>query len=49
MTDARALRDALEHVRGLSTPLGAFSFNAAHEADYPAVIQVVHLGRFVPF
>jgi branched-chain amino acid transport system substrate-binding protein len=48
-TDPKALRDALEQVNGLDTPLGSFSFNDAHEADYPPIVQVVHLGRFKSF
>jgi len=48
-SDPRALRDALEQVKGLDTPLGTFSFNDAHDPDYPALVQVVHLGRFKAF
>jgi branched-chain amino acid transport system substrate-binding protein len=48
-TDPKALRDALEQVNGLDTPLGSFSFNDAHEADYPPIVQVVHLARFKSF
>jgi branched-chain amino acid transport system substrate-binding protein len=45
-SDARAVRDALEQTRDLPTPLGRFSFNTAHDPDYPATVQIVHLGRF---
>jgi branched-chain amino acid transport system substrate-binding protein len=48
-SDPRAVRDALERVRLADTPLGAFSFNAAHEADYPATVQIVHHGRLQLF
>jgi branched-chain amino acid transport system substrate-binding protein len=47
--DPRALRDALEQVKDLDTPLGPFSFNDAHEAAYAAIVQVVHVGRLQPF
>jgi branched-chain amino acid transport system substrate-binding protein len=48
-SDARAVREALEQTHGLQTPLGAFSFNAAHDPDYPASVQVVREGRFQPY
>jgi branched-chain amino acid transport system substrate-binding protein len=48
-TDPRAVRDALEQITGLDTPLGSFSFNDEHEADYPCIVQVVRQGRFVKF
>jgi branched-chain amino acid transport system substrate-binding protein len=48
-SDTRAVRDALEQTHNLSTPLGAFSFNAAHDPDYPASVQVVREGRFQPY
>jgi branched-chain amino acid transport system substrate-binding protein len=48
-TDPRALRDALGQIQGLDTPLGSFSFNEAHEADYPPIVQIVHQGHFVGF
>ncbi len=47
--DPRALRDALEQIKDLDTPLGPFSFNDAHEAAYAPTLQVVHLGRLQPF
>jgi branched-chain amino acid transport system substrate-binding protein len=49
VSDARAVRDALEQTRDLATPLGSFSFNDAHDPDYAATVQVVHLGRFQPY
>lgn len=49
VTDARAVRNALEETQGLETPLGAFSFTDAHDPAYPATVQVVHQGRFQPF
>lgn len=49
MTDPRAVRDALERVNKLDTPLGLFSFNAQHDADYPPTVQIVRKGRFQIF
>jgi branched-chain amino acid transport system substrate-binding protein len=49
VSDPRAVRDALERIRPLDTPLGAFSFNAAHDADYQPVVQTVRHGRLEPF
>jgi branched-chain amino acid transport system substrate-binding protein len=48
-SDSRAVRDALEQTHALPTPLGAFSFNAAHDPDYVASVQVVRQGRFQPY
>jgi ABC-type branched-subunit amino acid transport system substrate-binding protein len=48
-SDPRALRDALERLTGLDTPLGKFSFNDAHDADYPPSVQIVRGGRFQLF
>jgi branched-chain amino acid transport system substrate-binding protein len=48
-SDPRALRDALERVKQLDTPLGLFSFNDAHDADYSPVVQIVRNGRFQLF
>ncbi|HYW88333.1 MAG TPA: ABC transporter substrate-binding protein, partial [Chloroflexota bacterium] len=48
-SDARAVRDALEQTHGFLTPLGPFSFNDAHDPDYPALVQIVHLGHFQPY
>jgi branched-chain amino acid transport system substrate-binding protein len=49
VSDARAVRDALEQTHGLPTPLGAFTFNDAHDPDYPAIVQVVHQGQLQPY
>ena len=49
ITDPRAVRDALEQIRNLDTPLGSFSFTDEHDADYAATVQVVHQGRFRPY
>lgn len=46
VSDPHAVRDALEQVKDLETPLGKFSFTDGHEAEYPAFVQVVHDGRF---
>jgi branched-chain amino acid transport system substrate-binding protein len=48
-TDPRAVRDALERVHKLDTPLGLFSFNAQHDADYPPTVQIVRKGRLQLF
>jgi branched-chain amino acid transport system substrate-binding protein len=48
-SDPHALRDALERVHRLDTPLGMFSFNSAHDADYPPVVQIVRLGSYQLF
>jgi branched-chain amino acid transport system substrate-binding protein len=48
-TDPRAVRDALERVSKLDTPLGLFSFNAQHDADYPPTVQIVRKGRLQLF
>ncbi len=48
-SDTRALRDALEQTHALPTPLGPFSFNAAHDPDYAPSVQIVHQGRFQPY
>jgi branched-chain amino acid transport system substrate-binding protein len=48
-SDPRAVRDALERVKQLDTPLGLFSFNATHDADYPPIVQIVRHGRLEPF
>jgi branched-chain amino acid transport system substrate-binding protein len=48
-SDPRAVRDALERIKQLDTPLGAFSFNAAHDADYPPIVQIVRQGRLELF
>jgi branched-chain amino acid transport system substrate-binding protein len=49
LTDPRAVRDALERVSKLDTPLGLFSFNAQHDADYPPSVQIVRKGRLQLF
>ncbi len=48
-TDPRAVRDALERVSNLDTPLGLFSFNDQHDADYPPMVQIVRKGRLQLF
>jgi branched-chain amino acid transport system substrate-binding protein len=48
-TDRRALRDALERIHGLDTPMGPFSFDDARNATYKPVVQVVHNGQFQLF
>ena len=48
-SDPRAVRDALERVQNVDTPLGTFSFNSARDADYAGLVQVVRGGRFELF
>jgi branched-chain amino acid transport system substrate-binding protein len=48
-TDPRAVREALAALRKVDTPLGAFSFTDARDADYAPMVQVVHNGRFELF
>jgi branched-chain amino acid transport system substrate-binding protein len=48
-SDARAVRNALEQIHDLETPLGAFSFTDAHDPAYAATVQVVHQGHLQPF
>jgi hypothetical protein len=43
------LRDALERVNQLDTPLGLFSFTDSHDANYPPTVQIVRKGRFQLF
>jgi branched-chain amino acid transport system substrate-binding protein len=45
-SDPRAVRDALERISKLDTPLGAFSFTPARDADYAPIVQIVHNGKF---
>jgi branched-chain amino acid transport system substrate-binding protein len=48
-TDPRAVRNALEQVHDLDTPLGPFAFDDAHDPAYAATVQVVRHGHFEPF
>ena len=48
-SDPDRVRDALEQIKGVDTPLGDFSFTSAHDADYPAVVQIVRLGKLQPY
>jgi branched-chain amino acid transport system substrate-binding protein len=48
-SDPRAMRDALERIRNLDTPLGMFSFDDARDAMYPPSVQIVRRGRFQLF
>ena len=45
-SDPRPVRDALERIRKLDTPLGMFSFDDARDAAYPPSVQIVRHGRF---
>jgi branched-chain amino acid transport system substrate-binding protein len=44
-SDPRALRDALERIKNLDTPLGVFAFDAAHDPAYAPMVQIVRDGR----
>jgi branched-chain amino acid transport system substrate-binding protein len=48
-SDPRALRDALERVKQLDTPLGSFSFTTGHDAAYAPSVVIVRKGRFQLF
>jgi branched-chain amino acid transport system substrate-binding protein len=48
-SDPRAVRDALERVHRLDTPLGVFSFNSARDAGYLPVVQIVRQGSYQLF
>lgn len=47
--DPRALRDALERVANIDTPLGPFSFTPDREPTFKPVVQIVRAGRFELF
>ena len=48
-TDPRAVRDALERVNKLDTPLGLFSFDSQRDADYAPSVQIVRQGHLQLF
>jgi branched-chain amino acid transport system substrate-binding protein len=48
-TDPRGVRDALERVNKVDTPLGLFSFNGAHDANYAPRVQIVRNGQLQLF
>lgn len=48
-TDKAKLRKALEGVKDLQTPLGAFSFTAEHDVKQPVFVMTVKDGQFSPF
>ena len=48
-TDKAKLRKALEGVKDLLTPLGAFSFTADHDVKQPVFVMTVKDGQFSPF
>ncbi|MGI9148348.1 MAG: ABC transporter substrate-binding protein [Chloroflexota bacterium] len=49
VSDPHAVRDALERVRELDTPLGPFSFDDARDAVYTPSVQIVRQGQFQLF
>ncbi|HEY3064073.1 MAG TPA: ABC transporter substrate-binding protein [Chloroflexota bacterium] len=48
-SDPRAVRDALATLKKIDTPLGAFSFTDARDADYSPMVQIVKSGKFELF
>jgi branched-chain amino acid transport system substrate-binding protein len=47
--DRAAIRDALDTVEFVESPLGLFTFDDERNASHPTVVQVVENGRFVIF
>lgn len=47
--DPRALRDALERVSDVDTPLGPFSFTSDHEPTFKPIVEIVRGGHFELF
>jgi len=48
-TDRAALRDALDAMDFIESPLGPFSFDDNRDPDHPPVVQVMEDGAFVVF
>ncbi|HET6317850.1 MAG TPA: ABC transporter substrate-binding protein, partial [Chloroflexota bacterium] len=46
VSDPRAVRDALEQLSKVDTPLGAFAFTPGRDADYAPMVQIVRNGKF---
>ena len=42
----KAVRDALERIHKVDTPLGAFSFTSVRDAEYAPMVQIVRNGTF---
>jgi len=49
MSDRAQVKTALETVKDLPTPLGAFSFTADHDVKQPTFVMTVKDGQFTPF
>ena len=49
VSDPRTVRDALERVKQLDTPLGQFSFDGQRDADYAPIVQIVRDGHLQLF
>ena len=48
-TDRAALRDALDRIEFVESPLGLLTFDDNRNPDYASVIQIVENGQFVIF
>jgi ABC-type branched-subunit amino acid transport system substrate-binding protein len=49
MTDKAQVKQQLEAVKELPTPLGAFSFTSDHDVKQPTFVMTVKDGQFTPF
>jgi len=49
MTDKGQVKQQLEAVKELATPLGAFSFTSDHDVKQPTFVMTVKDGQFTPF
>src|SRR5947209_9632386 len=49
MTDKAQVKQQLEAVKELATPLGAFSFTSDHDVKQPTFVMTVKDGAFTPF
>ena len=49
MTDKGQVKQQLEAVKELATPLGAFSFTSDHDVKQPTFVMTVKDGAFTPF
>jgi branched-chain amino acid transport system substrate-binding protein len=49
MTDKAQVKQQLEAVKDLATPLGAFSFTSDHDVKQPTFVMTVKDGAFTPF
>ncbi len=49
MTDKAQVKQQLEAVKDLPTPLGAFSFTSDHDVKQPTFVMTVKDGQFTPY